>query len=45
MEMDLQMVISQRPRLYPTLFQKLMAFLEFKADLHNLMAQAAIFGI
>lgn len=34
-EMDLCTVISQRPRLSPTLLEKLEAYVEFKADFHN----------
>lgn len=35
MEMDLQIVISQRLRFSPTLFEQLRVFAEFKADFHN----------
>jgi len=34
-EMDLHIVISQWPRLSPTLFEQLRAFTEFKAEFHN----------
>lgn len=34
-EMDLRTIISQRPRLSPTLFEQLRAFTESKSDLHN----------
>jgi len=40
MKMDLHMVISQRPRLSPTLFEKLMAYAEFKADFHSVSIRA-----
>lgn len=39
-EMDLRTVISQRPRLFPTLFEQLRAFAEFKADFHNVSIRA-----
>lgn len=39
-EMDLRIVISQWPRLSPTLFVYFRAFMEFKADLHNVAIQA-----
>lgn len=52
--MDLRTVISQWPMLSPTLFDKLTAFAEFKANFHNVsnntgpkayLAQAVIINI
>lgn len=40
MEMDLHILIIQRPRLSPTLFSQFTTYAKFKADFHNVSIRA-----